>query len=112
MAIKVTGPRILVKQHKLEDVNPVFKAAKAAGIALPEASREVKLEQRALDRGVVFQIGPLAYLDWDDGRPWCSVGDVVLYARHAGKVIKEKEGEDVEEFIILNDEDVIAVLED
>ena len=112
MPINVVGPRILVKQDKLEDINPLFKAAKAAGIALPEASREVKLEQRALDRGTVLQIGLLAWEDWGDSAPWCAVGDKVLYARHAGKIIKEQEGEDAEEFVILNDEDIIAVLED
>lgn len=109
MAIKVAGPRVLVKQHKLEDVNPTFKAAKAAGIAIPENLREVKLEQRALDKGVVLQIGSLAWKDWGDGTPWCAVGDEVQYARHAGKVVKEKE-ESEEEFVILNDEDIICVI--
>jgi co-chaperonin GroES (HSP10) len=110
MTIKVCGPRVLIKQHKLEEVNPTFKRAREAGLALPEASREIKLEQRALDRGVVLQIGPLAWLDWDNGDPWCNVGDEVLYARHAGKIVKEKEGEDEEEFVLLNDEDIIAVI--
>lgn len=108
MTISVCGPRVLVKQDKLEDVNPAFKRAKEAGLAIPDG-REVKLEQRALDRGVVVRIGPLAWKDWDDGAPWCCVGERVLYARHAGKVVKESEESD-DEYVILNDEDIIAVI--
>lgn len=104
MNLKICGARLLVKPLQLEEADSVYKAAKKAGIAIPE-SDEKRREQAALDKGVVIQVGALAWFDWGDGTPWAKVGDSVIWARHAGKVVEV----DNERYLILNDEDVIAV---
>ena len=77
--------------------------------------------------GEVLAIGPqcwkahaAALIDLPDAlkqdamEPWCSVGDWVLYSRHAGKFVNDplvplEEQEDSELYVI-NDDDVIAIL--
>lgn len=106
--LKVKGPRVLVRQDKLEDKDPVFAAAKKAGIAIHESSREKKLEQNAVDEGVVVDIGMRCWAEpIGDGTPWCAIGDRVVFAKYAGSI--RKEGEDI--FILLNDEDILGTID-
>lgn len=104
MKIEVKGPRVLVKPYKLEEVDETYKKIREAGLVVPD-SDEKKREQAALDKGVVVQIGHLAFKDWGDGTQWCQVGDSVVWARYAGKMIQV----DGVDHYILNDEDIIAV---
>lgn len=104
MKVSVQGPRVLVKPYKLEEVDEIYKKIKAAGLEIPETD-EKRREQAAVEKGVVVSIGSLAYKDWGDGTPWCRVGDSVVWARYAGKVIAI----DGVDHYILNDEDIIAV---
>lgn len=97
------GHRILIKPQTLEDVDDAYKAAKKVGIIINEDHQ--KLQQAAVDKGVVISLGETAFKDFG-GNPWCTVGDLVAYARYGGKTIKDTEtGID---YLILNDEDVIA----
>lgn len=104
MAIRPCGHRLVVKQVELEEHDEVFKNAKQAGLVFLE--KDLKAEQSAIDKGVVVSIGATAFKDFG-GDPWCKVGDTVVYARHAGKRIEDSG----EEFLCLNDEDIVAVLE-
>ena len=104
MTIKPCGHRLVVKPVKLEDVDEAYKKAKSVGIQFLEQHERV--EQSAVDKGVVLSLGSTAFKDFG-GDPWCKVGDTVVYARHAGKRIKDGE----EDYLVLNDEDVVAVLE-
>jgi len=104
---KPVGKHILVKPHKLEDFDPVYQRAAKAGIAMPELKEKV-MAQRAVERATVVAISPTAWKDWFDGQPWCKVGDEVIFAKYGGHVIKE---EDDEEFILLNDEDVLCIID-
>ena len=108
MKIVVCGPRLLVRPLKLEEVDDVFRKARAAGIAMPESS-EIKREKAALDTGIVVDVGELAWKDWKNPSPWCKAGDKIIWAKHAGKVV-HKEGDDV--LVVLNDDDVICVIEE
>jgi len=74
---------------------------------LPQSSRD--REQYAMTFGVVVAIGPTAWKAFDDGKPWCKVGDRVSYAKYGGFVIEDPESK--EHFRLLNDEDVIAVVD-
>jgi co-chaperonin GroES (HSP10) len=107
-SIKVCGARVLVKPLRLEEADDVYKKIKAAGLEVPD-SDEVKREKAALDKGRVVSVGPLAWYDWKDGEPWAKEGDLIMWARHAGRVV-EKNGDDV--LVIINDDDVLCVLED
>lgn len=100
------GHRLLVRPEKIEEVDESFAAAKRAGIQLLELDK--RKEQVAVDRGTVVALGDTAFKDFG-GTPWCAVGDKVAYTRHGGKLIKDPVDE--EEYIILNDEDVICRFE-
>ena len=106
MKIFPCGVAILVQPLKLEDVDSVYKKIKAAGLAVPDLS-EKKREQAAIDVGVVVAIGALAWKDWGDGSPWAKVGDVIMHARHAGRVVMNEE----ERMLLINDEDVLCTIE-
>lgn len=97
-----TGHRVLIKPRKIEEIDDAFKNAKAAGIIIQEATS--RQEQTAVDVGFVIKLGPTAFKDFG-GDPWCEVGDLIAYAKYSGKALKEND----EDFIVLNDEDIVAV---
>ena len=106
--IKPVGNRLLVKPHALEEVRPEYKAAKAAGIIIAETDSH-KREQFAVDKGIVIAIGPNCWEDWGDKEFWCEVGDEILFVKHGGMIVRERE-EDEQHMVLLNDTDVVAVL--
>ena len=95
MAILVKGYRLLIKPDMVE-----LKTESGLVIA---ADR--KLEQAAQVRGYIHSVGSKC---WDGEEPYAKVGDYVLYSKYAGKVVDDPE--DNEQYIILNDEDVLAVI--
>lgn len=107
--LKVSGPRVLVRQDRLEEKDPTFASAVRAGIVIHDSSREKKQEQNAVDEGTCVAVGlgcwqpPIG-----DGTPWCAVGDRVVFAKYGGSI--RKEGDDI--FILLNDEDILGVITD
>lgn len=106
MGIKVCGHRVLVRPFKLEEVDDAFKRAKAAGIQFVD-NDEMRREQNAVDKGTVVSIGDTAFKDFG-GDPWCKVGDLVAFAKYAGKYIEDPATK--EKYLTVNDEDIIAVL--
>lgn len=104
--IKPVLHRILVKQYKLEDTDKDYQRAQKMGIIIPE-HEDNKRAQASVDRGVVVEIGETAYKDFGVSPP-VKVGDTVAFARYAGKVINDPELN--EDFVCLNDEDIVAVL--
>ncbi|MDY6893830.1 MAG: co-chaperone GroES [Thermotogota bacterium] len=96
--IHPTGGHILV----LPD--PVNEKTEG-GIFIPETSREK--EQQAATSGTLISVGSSAWADLDDGSPWAKVGDRVLYGRYAGVT---KTGQDETDYVLLNDNDILAVL--
>jgi len=103
--IKPVGKHVLVKPHQLEEIDPVYARAKAAGIEMPEL-KEKQLAQKSVERAVVVAVSDMAWKDWFDGTPWCSVGDTVVFTKYAGHYIKDGE----EEYLLLNDEDVLGII--
>ena len=109
MAIKVRGPRILVRPEKLEDSDPVYKAAKAAGIHV-EKSGEVLREEQSVSVGRLLQTTPQCWqAPVGDGTPWGEVGDLIFFAKYAGRYQKDPETDEL--LLVLNDEDMLGVLE-
>ena len=98
--------RIIVKQHKLTEVSKEYKRAEAIGIIIPD-HEDNKRAQAGVDKGVVVAIGPTAYRDFNVDVP-IKVGDTVAFARFSGKVIADPKDE--EEYVALNDEDIVAIL--
>lgn len=104
--------RIVVKQLNVVDEDKVFKSARQSGLVLPEDG-QMKREQAAVDRGVVIAKGPTFFIDWNGADPdSVKVGDEIVFARHSGKVVRDPDQaeDDKTVYIILNDEDVIAIL--
>jgi|TARA_S200002703_G_scaffold42819_2_gene37227 chaperonin GroES len=78
------------------------------GILLPEDMR--KREEAASMVGMVLKIGPDAYKDVErfPNGPWCKEGDFILMRSYSGTRI-DVHGQ---EFRIVNDDSVEAVVED
>ena len=102
------GHRILVRPDKYEETDPVYKQAKLAGLKLIEDNRE----QAGVVTGTVLAIGPTAWKDFDVSgvvnTPWAKVGDRIYYAKYSGKNIEIEKNDPL---IVLNDEDVVAVVQ-
>jgi chaperonin GroES len=95
MKLKPLNDRILVKRREEEDKS-------AGGILIPDSAKE-KPQQ-----GDVVAVGPGARLDNGDLRPMAvSAGDRVLFGKYAGSEVKL----DGEEYVIMREEDVLAVVE-
>lgn len=104
--IKVCGHRLLIKQIDYLEDDPAYQRAKALGITIADVE-ENKRAKESVDQGTVVQIGTTAFQDFG-GTPWCKVGDKVVYAKYAGKLIVDPETQD--KFYAINDEDVVAVI--
>jgi len=101
--------RIVVQQDKLEETDEVYRKAKAAGIALVDLVDKSR-EQAAIDTGRVVSIGPTAFKDFGADTTVLSIGDTVVFAKYAGKVVIDPSSK--ERYVLLNDEDVVCLLKD
>lgn len=104
-----TGWRILIMPY----IPP--KVSKG-GVEIPDEVHE--RERLAINVGLVMAVGPLAYKDrnkfgnqddknenWD---PWCKEKDWVIFGKYAGSRFKIDGGE----LRLLNDDEILAVIED
>lgn len=98
--------RLVIKQDSLEEKDEMYKRAKAANIEIPHLNEKDR-EQAAIDTGTVVSIGATAFRDFGADTPPVKVGDVVVFAKYAGKTVKDPE--DGKKYVLLNDEDVICV---
>ena len=96
MAIQPLGDRILVKF--LEE-----KEKSAGGIILPDSAKEKPQEGKvvAVGKGRILEDGTVRPLE-------VKVGDTVLFAKYSGSEITHED----KEFMILREDDVLAVLKD
>ena len=95
MAVKPLDDRVLVKQSEAEQTT-------AGGIVLPDAAKEKP------QRGKVIAAGPGKLLDSGErGAMSLKKGDEVYYGKYAGTEIKI----DAEEYVILRESDVLAIVQ-
>ena len=95
MALKPLADRIIVKATQAEEKT-------AGGILLPDSAQE-KPQQ-----GEVIAVGPGKLLDSGKTEPMdVKVGDKIYYAKYGGTEVKLG----ADEFIILRQDDVLAVVE-
>jgi co-chaperonin GroES (HSP10) len=110
MRVVAVGHRLVIKPYSIEENDPIFAAAKRAGISLLD--QDQRREQVAVDKGTVLEIGPSAFTALNPpgaDTPWCKVGDVIGYTRNAGKYIKIDEQTHV---LVINDEDVVNIFKE
>ncbi len=96
-----TGWRLLILPYR-------GKKKSQGGVFLPDAV--VDRESVATVCGYVLKVGPLAYEDrkkFPSG-PWCREKDWIIFGRYAGARFKIDGGE----VRVLNDDEVIAVIQD
>lgn len=95
MALKPLGDRLVVKPMEAEETTP-------GGIVLPDTAKEKP------QKGEVIAVGPGKLLDNGKVEPIdVKVGDTIYYAKYGGTEIKIG----TEEYVILRQDDVLAVLE-
>ncbi len=95
MAVKPLDDRVLVKQSEAEETT-------AGGIVLPDTAREKP------QRGKIEAVGPGRLLDSGErGDMSVKKGDEVYYGKYAGTEIKI----DGDEYVILRESDILAVVE-
>jgi chaperonin GroES len=95
MAVKPLDDRVLIKQGEAEEKT-------TGGIVLPDTAKEKP------QRGKVMAVGPGKLLDSGKrGDMTLKKGNEVYYAKYAGSEIKI-EGE---EYVILRESDVLAVIQ-
>lgn len=93
--LKPIGDKIVAKAISAEETSP-------GGIVLPESAQEKPLE------GEVLAVGPGQQLDSGEYRPIdVKVGDKVIYGKYAGTEVKVGS----EEYIILRQDDILAIIE-
>ena len=93
--LKPLGDRIIAKALSAEQVTP-------GGIVLPDSAQEKPLE------GEVLAVGPGAQMDSGKIKPMdVKAGDKVIYGKYGGTEVKV--GGD--EYVILRQEDVLAIIE-
>lgn len=92
--LKPLGDRIIVEALSAESVT-------AGGIVLPDSAKEKPLE------GKVIAVGPGAQCDTGKIRPMdVKVGEKIIYGKYAGTEVKVGG----EEYIILRQDDVLAII--
>ena len=95
MAIRPLDDRVLVKRGEAEETT-------AGGIVLPDTAKEKP------QRGKVVAAGPGKLLDSGKrGEMSVKKGDEVFYGKYAGTEVKV----DGEEYVILRESDVLAIIE-
>lgn len=97
--------RILVKQDSLEEHDVTYKRMKDVGLVIPEMEQHQRA-QAGVDTGTVVDIGETAFRDFNTESP-VAKGDRIAYARFSGKQVKDPDTQ--EQFVVLNDEDVVCV---
>ena len=95
MTLVPLGDRVVLKQLEAEETT-------ASGIVLPGNAQE-KPQQAE-----VIAVGPGGVVDGKEVKMQVSVGDKVIYSKYAGTEVKLGD----EEFIVVRQNDIVAIVED
>lgn len=95
MTLKPLGDKVVLKQVEAEETTK-------SGIVLPGQSKE-KPQQAE-----VVAVGPGGVVDGKEVTMQVKVGDRVIYSKYAGTEVKL----DKEEYIVVKQNDIVAIVED
>ena len=95
MKLVPLGDRVVLKQLEAEETTK-------SGIVLPGQAQE-KPQQAE-----VIAVGPGGVVDGKEVKMQVSVGDKVIYSKYAGTEVKLGD----EEFIVVRQNDIVAIVED
>lgn len=96
--INPKGYRLLVLPEEVESTTK-------SGIVI-HTGDATKREELAQVDGIVVAMGPTCFSDQPE--PWCQVGDRIIFGKYAGIIRK---GNDGKTYRLLNDENVVATLD-
>jgi len=91
------GHRVLIKPDSVEEVSE-------SGIVL-SVGQTAERERLAQLKGTVIEVGNTAWHDQPE--PWAKTGDRIIFGKYSGLIYK---GDDQEEYRIISDLDVVAVV--
>ena len=110
------GWRILVEVIKPETPKTVkeLKKFKDSGFYIPEETEkfmetETNRHVGGSERGKVVAMGEYCFKAHFVTKPWCKIGDTILFMQYAGRQLKDKENPD-RVLRIINDEDVLCTV--
>ena len=95
MKLKPLGDKVVLQQKKAEETTK-------SGIILASSAQEKPQE------AVVVAVGPGGLVDGKEVKMEVKVGDEVIYTQYAGTKVKY----DDEEYIIVKQQDIIALVEE
>lgn len=107
MTVKAVLHRLIVKPVELVEYDETDAKLKELGL-IKGITEESKYHKTQIDKGVVVDVGPTAFLDYVvkyNLEVPVKVGTIVTYARHSGKHVQDGD----EEVVILNDDDIFAI---
>lgn len=96
--------RLLIKPDNVEEADETLKRARSAGILLELDKRE----KAAVETGVVVAVGPTVFKHYEGSPEDVPVGSKVYFAKYSGKEVKENG----ETFLLVNDDDIVAIIKD
>jgi chaperonin GroES len=96
--IHPVGQRILVLPMELEEKT-------VSGIILSTKGQKER-EDMANTTGVVIELGEDSFSDFS--KPWCAVGDRVIFAKYSGLLYL---GKDDRKYRVINDTDITGTLD-
>ena len=94
MKLKPLGDRVVIKQLEAEETTK-------SGIVLPGQSKEKPQEAE------VVAVGPGGVIDGKEVKMEVKAGDKIIYSKYAGTEVKL----DGEEYIIVKQSDILAIVE-
>jgi chaperonin GroES len=94
MKIRPLGDRVVIKKLEAEETTK-------SGIVLPGSAKEKPQEAE------IVAVGPGGVVDGKEIKMEVKVGDIVLFSKYSGNEIKV----DGQEFLILKQDDILAVVE-
>lgn len=94
MKIRPLADRVVIKKVEAEEKT-------TSGIILPGSAKEQP------QMAQVIEVGPGGFVDGNEIKMEVEVGDKIIYSKYAGNEVKI----DGEEYIILRQSDILAVIE-
>jgi len=94
MKIRPLADRVVIKKVEAEEKT-------TSGIILPGSAKEQP------QMAQVIEVGPGGFVDGNEIKMEVEVGDKIIYSKYAGNEVKI----DSEEYIILRQSDILAVIE-
>ena len=94
MTLKPLFDKVVLEQKKQEEKT-------ASGIVLPGSDKEMPMQ------GKVIAVGPGGMIDGNEVKMEVKVGQQVIYSKYSGTDVKLED----EEFIIVKQSDILAVVE-